>query len=58
MKKVLIVEEDPQAMVLIRDLFESDDCMILDAPNAQTAARMAQQESPDMVLWHSLNDKK
>lgn len=50
MKKILVVEDNPQNLYLVRFLLEKSGYCVAAAQNGFDAVRMAQQEQPDLIL--------
>lgn len=50
MKKILVVEDNPQNLYLVRFLLEKSGYRVAAAQNGFDAVRMAQQEQPDLIL--------
>ena len=50
MKKVLIVEDQPDIRRLIRMTLELEDCEIHEAPDAECGWELARELQPDVVL--------
>jgi CheY-like chemotaxis protein len=50
MKKILIIEDQPEIRLLLRATLEADDCEIAEARNAQEGWDEALRSRPDLVL--------
>ncbi len=50
MKKILIVEDNPTNMRLIRDVLKYHGCEVLEASDGKEVARMASEHLPDLIL--------
>ena len=50
MSKILVVEDNPVNMELVRDLLEINEHEVLEATNGQAAIEIASREKPDLIL--------
>jgi PAS domain S-box-containing protein len=50
MTKVLVVDDDPQIVELLRHWLELKRCEVLSARNGEKAIQVAEAESPDLIL--------
>ena len=50
MKKILIVDDRPEVVELVRVILEGEDYEIVDASNGKEALKKARLEKPDLVL--------
>ncbi len=50
MSKILVVEDNPVNMELVRDLLEINNYEVLEATNGQAAIEIATREKPDLIL--------
>jgi CheY-like chemotaxis protein len=50
MKTILVVEDEECIRDVLRQMLEQADCRVLEAGDAETALRLAEEESPDLVL--------
>jgi CheY-like chemotaxis protein len=47
---VLIVDDDPAILEMVRDVLEDEDYQVLTARNGQEALRLANDRSPDLII--------
>lgn len=50
MKKVLIVEDNPANMRLVKMALKNESCILLEAMNGEDALRVAHAEAPDLIV--------
>jgi DNA-binding response OmpR family regulator len=50
MKKILVVDDEPKIIQLVRDYLERAGFHVLTAPNGKTALALAHSEKPDLVI--------
>jgi DNA-binding response OmpR family regulator len=50
MKTILVVDDEPKIIQLVRDYLERAGFRVLTAPNGKTALALARSEKPDMVI--------
>jgi two-component system, OmpR family, alkaline phosphatase synthesis response regulator PhoP len=50
MKKILIVDDEPKIVQLVRDYLERAGFHVITAPNGKTALSLAHSEKPDLVI--------
>lgn len=50
MKKILIVEDNPANLRLLKMALKGDSCAILEATNGEDAIRMAMDQTPDIIV--------
>ena len=48
--KVLVVDDDPMSITLVRAIFEREDFEVLSAESAREALRLVESEKPDLLL--------
>jgi twitching motility two-component system response regulator PilH len=58
MKKILIVDDDPDVILFIATILKDHGYKALDAKNGQEGLRMVQSENPDMVLLDLMMPQK
>ncbi|MHB0867426.1 MAG: response regulator [Thermoleophilia bacterium] len=49
-EKILVVEDNPMNLLLVKDLLEVAGFMVIPARSGQEALRVARQEHPDLIL--------
>ncbi|MCC6579481.1 MAG: response regulator [Phycisphaeraceae bacterium] len=50
MKTILLADDEPNIRLLVRTTLEGPDYRILEAADGSTALKMAQKESPDLII--------
>ena len=50
MKTILVVDDEPKIVQLLRDYLERAGFRVLTAPNGKTALALAHSEKPDMII--------
>ncbi len=50
MKKILVVDDEPKIVQLVRDYLERAGFRVLTAPNGKTALALAHSEKPDLII--------
>ena len=50
MKTILYIEDTRANRILVERVLESEDYLILQAPDGETGIRLAMSESPDLIL--------
>jgi DNA-binding response OmpR family regulator len=50
MRKILVVDDEPKIVQLVRDYLERAGFHVLTAPNGKTALALAHSERPDMII--------
>ena len=50
MKKILVVDDEPKIVQLVRDYLERAGFHVITAPNGKTALSLAHSEKPDLVI--------
>lgn len=50
MRKLLVIDDDPELSKIVRTLLEPQDMQVLSAGTAEEGLRLAQQESPEIIL--------
>jgi DNA-binding response OmpR family regulator len=50
MKKILVVDDEPKIVQLVRDYLERAGFGVVTAPNGKTALALAHSEKPDMII--------
>ena len=50
MKTILVVDDEPKILQLVRDYLERAGLRVLTAPNGKTALALAHSEKPDLVI--------
>jgi two-component system cell cycle response regulator DivK len=49
-KKILVVEDNPMNLELVKDLLETSGFAVVEAKNGNEALEMANREQPDLIL--------
>jgi CheY-like chemotaxis protein len=50
MKKILIVDDQPEVRELVETTLRTEDCLILQAASGKDAIRVAKLEKPDLII--------
>jgi two-component system cell cycle response regulator DivK len=50
MKKILLIEDMPDTVELVRKILTAHDCIFLHAPDAETGLQSALDNMPDLIL--------
>jgi DNA-binding response OmpR family regulator len=50
MKKILVVDDEPKIVQLVRDYLEQAGFRVLTAPNGKTALAIMRAEKPDLIV--------
>lgn len=50
LKKVLIVEDDPDILVSLKDEFESSRCTVFSAEDGEKGLTLAREKKPDLII--------
>ena len=51
-KQILIVEDEPRNLKLLRDLLQKFGYQILEAPDGEQGVKMAAEKIPDQLIEH------
>jgi len=49
-EKILVIEDNPMNMLLVRDLLQFDGYTVLEATDAEKGVQMARESLPDLIL--------
>ena len=49
-RTILIVEDDPAGLILLRDLLEKQGYLVLEATNGREGGKLAGSNQPDLIL--------
>jgi DNA-binding response OmpR family regulator len=53
-KKILIVEDSPAALILLKSILEKEGYLTIEAENGEDGLKKAKEEKPDLVITDTL----
>jgi adenylate cyclase len=57
MKKILVVDDDPQIVDLVKIRLEANDYQVISSPDGEDGLSKVQQEKPDLVIMDIMMPK-